>query len=166
MSMHDYPIDSPVAFLIDREVMAYINLAELDGTEEIPEGLKNLSRKEQVKKVLSGEVIFNDAFNPYVCEEILDACGHTLCRTSEFDGTVTHLSFDDGRFVDRDEEDMSQERLLWMEPMKEMSYFKAAYRSFDELVDEFRKEFADDGFFPEDFDFAAHIVAIYGTDYC
>lgn len=54
--------------------------------------------------------------------------------------------------------------VIYYVPMSKIStLFKAAYKDMDEIVDEFKKKLSN--FFPDDFDYAAHICHIVGTYY-
>ena len=101
---------------------------------------------------------FNDLEDAY---DFLEKKNATVCYCSEFTGDI--VSHD---FGVEDPIDVSASGcfMAYIPCSKQPDLFHAAYESFDELVDEFRKALVD--FLPEDFDLRKYVCRIDGTCYC
>jgi hypothetical protein len=87
-----------------------------------------------------------------------------LCEyIGDFTGESIHI--DDNGYDDnwKNGEDYSGDRIFYMPAGLCPTLFKAAYKSVDELINEFKSKLGE--YLPDDFDYRAHIRHIVGTYY-
>lgn len=165
MSMHDYPLTAPVAFLIDHEVAAYIMLNQDQTNDCVPDGVKKIldaddfaAAIKRYDRALRDEQYFNieDA------HEVLESYDVDHIYASGFDGSTTALDRSLQEIADKGE-DFSDDFIAYLEPMYQASLFNAPYKGIEDLLLEFKNKLAPVGAFPSDFDWASKLVKVEGT---
>lgn len=168
MSMKEYPLSAPIAFLIDEEVAAYILLkvTQEDGTtpDAISELLKTPGAFQAAAKNLSSLLNKNDYFDIRDAEEAIEEDVNVV-YASAFDGTAD-ASLDLKDWPHSWDRSFSDDYIVFMEPMKSPSYFSTAYENIEAIIQEFRERLEPYGNFPEDFDWSSKLCSISGTYYC
>lgn len=166
MSMRDYPVTVPVAFLVDAEVSAYLMVKRDKENDYVPDDVQKIldagNFVEDVKnknKVLEAALYFNveDA------EEILSEFEVEHVFYSNFDGEVNNL---DRQLNETGvSKNCSEDYIVFIEPRYLPSLFHAPYKSIDEVLSEFKEALRPLGDFPPDFDWASKLVSISGTNF-
>lgn len=156
MSMRTYVVYSSAAFLIDEEIAAYYCLFKdrQDGT--IPPEIQALSPEEFQKMAREGTLPCG--YSDVDLMDITDAIEMSV--VSDFDGNVETL------FPDKTdaplEESYTEAYIGYIVADRELSYFRAAYGSPEELLEEFKEKLS--AFhLPDDFDWWKRLVKISGT---
>lgn len=153
MSMREYPVYEPAAFLIDEELAAYINLSLDKKNNNVPEEIENLLKDGSfAAKAKKNEL----------------PCGYSECepfedkivKASNFTGNADVIEGDTYQVFDDD-------NLCYL-PGKELKLYEAAYKDKEDMLQHFKESLAEvlDGELPElpkDFDWWEHIVSIVGT---
>ena len=159
MSMREYPIMLDAAFILDKEIAAYITFS-MDKKENcVPDAIAALSQKE------FEEMARDEALPEYYGDEELALSLLDVCFVTNFDGVVTTLFPE--RAKNPIDETYSEGSLYYIPADRAADLFEAAYASPDELLDEFKNKFSKESIeFPEDFDWWQRLVKISGTTYC
>lgn len=164
MCMATYPMND-VGFYVDHEVAAYILLAADQAAGEVPCEIATLLEDGTFAARAKKGNLPCDYSIPSVAYECYDCADPVVTWANEFDGEVSTLFPE--RAKSPIEETLSDEPLVYVPAAKEAELFKAAYQSPEELLEEFKAVFAEQGIaFPDDFDWWRHIVSISGTNFC
>lgn len=164
MSMNNYPVNI-VAFWIDSEVAAYINLADDRKSNTIPSKIQKLIEKQNFFDLAKKGKLPEEYNNLPDLDIIFDSCfGGAYC--SSFEGNVTTLLPD--RTQDPIDESFDDDYIVYIPALHQLEdLFSRAYESPEELLDEFKELFNKNHIeVPKDFDWWKHIVKIYGTTFC
>lgn len=171
MSSRSYPITAPCSFLVDKEVLAYAMLAEDKRNGCVPVEIQNLLDSGEFPKA-AREGIDVDGYRPedLMDSDIIDAA--PFVSTSYFEGEIVTCDFALEAAVRRNPEAKSIDQsffegtIVYMEPQKWPSFFKAAYSSPNELLREYVCTLNSSGIYlPASFAWWEHIVDINGTCY-
>lgn len=168
MSMMDYPINESHALYIDEAAAIRMCLKQAlrDGGWSEAD-MQYLRQFEKQAPDLNDPAVYDKlvrdfGFDVNGAVDILnDADVDGMVWTSAFTGTAeTAESTEDCPGLAHNLED---DWLLYFLPDNTVSYFKAAYGSLTEMVDEFKAKLS--VFLPDDFDWEEHVCSIRGT-YC
>lgn len=165
MSMRDYPLTAPVAFIIDHEVAVYITLNRDRTNDCVPEGVqKILDANDFAAAIKRYDRALRDEqyFNVEDAHEVLDSYDVEHVYTSSFDGSTTALDRNLQELPDGGE-DYDDDFIAFLEPMYQASLFHSPYKGIDDLLLEFKTQLAPLGAFPPDFDWASKLVKVSGT---
>ena len=159
MSMNTYPMVQEAAFIIDEEVAAYIALAQDKKKNCLPISIAAFSQEEFLESARN-RTLPDDYGDVEIAETLSD-----VCRVSSFDGELTTL------FPEKTQNPISEcceDDFFYFIPSKsEVSLFSAAYTSPDELLLEYKEQFASNKIeLPADFDWWRRIIKINGTTFC
>lgn len=113
---------------------------------------------EEVAKLLGTEGA-DDAYDILNAEGVQD-----IQRASDFAGTVSYLNKE--LLPTGEEMQLDDDIIVYLPLDYEPSLLVAAYSSLDEIVEEIRDKLEPTGFFPEGFEYEAHLTSICGTTFC
>lgn len=186
MSMNTYPMETGLAFHVDETVAAYLlrDYVLGDLRRRMPEPGTMLTPRQQVEQALreilsndnkfKAEIQFDSAMYPALdeyglfnitdCVDILQNEGDMqgLCLMSEFSGELQILDKDG--HATGSSHTYDDDYVLLILPEREPSYFRQAYSSMQDFIDELKSKLG--GLLPEDFDYTARIVSASGTYFC
>lgn len=151
MSMHTYPLEEAAALLITPQFAAFINSQKWQ--ENGSEDPSSLSEQEFLLK-------YGNVSDTIDMLNDIDMDGVTWC--SEFTGEATILGGDNAEKTISMEDDF----LGYIRADKSPSLFTAAYRSMDELINEFREKFDNMGIDIGVFPIEDCVCSISGTYFC
>lgn len=166
MSMNTYPLEAPLAFIIDEVTAAWINLAaaKADGRVSpdiqklIDEGRFDRLDDPEVKVILDRE----DFLNVSDAKEYLeDERNISTVYCSEFDGGVSYLG-EDGEHSIRTV-GYSDDYIAYIAAQESVSPFHQAYENIGGFIAEVKETFRGENIFPDGFDYLAHVVSISGA---
>lgn len=154
-----------VGFYVDHEVAAYILLAADRTTDAIPCKIATLLENGTfAARAKKGNLPCKYSV-PSVAYEYYDYEGTIFTWANEFDGKVSTLFPERAKFPIK--KTLSDTPLVYVPAAKTADWFKAAYQSPEELLEEFKTVFVKYGInFPDDFDWWRRIVSISGTNFC
>ena len=164
MGMATYPMND-VGFYVDHEVAAYILLAADQAAGEVPCEIATLLENGTfAARAKKGNLPCKYSI-PSVAYEYYDYEGTIFTWANQFDGKVSTLFPERAKFPIK--KTLSDTPLVYVPAAKTADWFKAAYQSPEELLEEFKTVFVKYGInFPDDFDWWRRIVSISGTNFC
>lgn len=164
MGMATYPMND-VGFYVDHEVAAYILLAADQAAGEVPCEIATLLEDGTfAARAKKGNLPCKYSI-PSVAYEYYDYEGTIFTWANQFDGKVSTLFPERAKFPIK--KTLSDTPLVYVPAAKTADWFKAAYQSPEELLEEFKTVFVKYGInFPDDFDWWRRIVSISGTNFC
>ena len=161
MSMRDYPVNI-YGFYIDHEVAAYAYLKIDRDRDSVPAAIQDIIDKGLFHDLARAGTLPEDYNDISDVQSVMDEDETHFC--SDFEGDIDTLLPE--RTANPISKTVSDFYIVYIDRKKFGDLFHAAYASPEELLQEFKTSIKNQGIkLPDDFDWWAHIVHIYGTTF-